>query len=126
MTDETRGHTRLGAYGVALRENEVLLVLKSRGPYLGGWDLPSGRVEFGESPEEAVARELEEETGLQIAGDPQLIAALSPRCLVSNGGSAGRTVSPGFHLPHRPERRTAKTLGTPREGRCRNSGVGRL
>ena len=74
-----RRHTHLGAYGLALRGSEALLVLKSRGPYLGCWDLPGGRIEFGESPEGAVARELEEETGLHLAGVSQLIAAPSHR-----------------------------------------------
>ena len=76
---ETRLHTHVGAYGLALHGSKALLVLKSRGPYLGCWDLPGGRIEFGESPAEAVARELEEETGLQIADTPQLIAAHSHR-----------------------------------------------
>lgn len=31
---------------------------------MGKWDLPGGRLEFGEQPETALHREIEEETGL--------------------------------------------------------------
>jgi 8-oxo-dGTP pyrophosphatase MutT (NUDIX family) len=68
-----RRHTHLGTYALVTRQDEVLLVLKSRGPYTGSWDLPGGRIEFGESPESALARELEEETGYQMQGNPQLL-----------------------------------------------------
>jgi 8-oxo-dGTP diphosphatase len=34
----------------------------------GSWTFPGGKIHFGESFEEAVAREVFEETGLQIAG----------------------------------------------------------
>lgn len=52
--------------GVALREApeghlEVLLIKKQGGM----WTLPKGRVKRGESDEEALARELAEETGLR-------------------------------------------------------------
>jgi ADP-ribose pyrophosphatase YjhB (NUDIX family) len=46
-------------------ENRYMLLIK-RGvmPAKGRWTFPSGFVEAGESPEEAVLRELKEETGL--------------------------------------------------------------
>jgi len=40
------------------------LIHKARGAYQGQWDLPGGRLEFGEQPETALHREIEEETGL--------------------------------------------------------------
>lgn len=61
-----RTHRHLGAYGLAVAEGQVLLIRKARGPYTGAWDLPGGGLEFGESPEEALHRELMEETGLQV------------------------------------------------------------
>jgi ADP-ribose pyrophosphatase YjhB (NUDIX family) len=45
-------------------EHKFLLIKKARGVYQGKWDLPGGRLEFGEQPETALHREIEEETGL--------------------------------------------------------------
>ncbi len=44
----------------------VLLVLRRRPPAQGEWSLPGGHVEPGESPEEAVVREVREETALDV------------------------------------------------------------
>ena len=44
----------------------LLLVLRGRPPAAGTWSLPGGRVEAGESDAEAVRRELQEETGLDV------------------------------------------------------------
>ncbi len=57
-------HTHLGVYGVLVRNNQVLLVRKGRGPHTGKWDFPGGTIEFGETPYETLLREFEEETGL--------------------------------------------------------------
>jgi ADP-ribose pyrophosphatase YjhB (NUDIX family)/SepF-like predicted cell division protein (DUF552 family) len=39
----------------------------------GEWSLPGGHIEGGETPEAAVIRELEEETGLKLKDKPQII-----------------------------------------------------
>ena len=44
----------------------LLLIRRGREPSRGSWSLPGGRVEAGESPEEAVEREVLEETGLRV------------------------------------------------------------
>lgn len=59
-------HTHLGVYGVARRDNEILFIKKARGPYTGLFDLPGGKIEFGETPEQTLTREMKEETGLCI------------------------------------------------------------
>jgi ADP-ribose pyrophosphatase YjhB (NUDIX family) len=48
------------------RDNHVLLVQRRFAPNAGGWTLPAGFVERGETPEEAAIRETEEETGLRV------------------------------------------------------------
>src|SRR6188768_1355570 len=58
--------SRLGAYGVLVHDAKILLTQKKSGPYKGLWDLPGGKIEFGETPEEALKRELLEESALSI------------------------------------------------------------
>lgn len=51
--------------GVIVRDSQVLMVKRNRDPYRGTWMFPSGFTEYGEHPEEAVIREILEETGLK-------------------------------------------------------------
>lgn len=44
----------------------LLVVRRARAPAAGRWSVPGGRVEVGESDEQAVAREVLEETGLHV------------------------------------------------------------
>jgi ADP-ribose pyrophosphatase YjhB (NUDIX family) len=48
------------------RDGKVLLTRRARSPAKGFYSLPGGRVEFGESLHQALAREVDEETGLAI------------------------------------------------------------
>jgi 8-oxo-dGTP diphosphatase len=48
------------------RDGKVLLTRRARSPAKGFYSLPGGRVEFGESLHQALAREIHEETGLDI------------------------------------------------------------
>jgi ADP-ribose pyrophosphatase YjhB (NUDIX family) len=57
---------QLAVSAVIFREGKVLLVRRSRSPGKGFYSLPGGRVEFGESLHQALAREVDEETGLRI------------------------------------------------------------
>jgi 8-oxo-dGTP diphosphatase len=58
--------SHLGVYALINVQNQVALILKSRGPYTGSWDLPGGKIEFGESPLQALSREVQEEVGLRV------------------------------------------------------------
>lgn len=48
------------------RDREYLILKRNEEPFAGEWDLPGGFVEMGESPAEAVVREVAEETGLTV------------------------------------------------------------
>jgi 8-oxo-dGTP diphosphatase len=44
----------------------ILLILRGHEPGKGLWSIPGGRIEPGETDEEAVVREVREETGLEV------------------------------------------------------------
>jgi len=56
--------------GVVIRDGRVLLLANHRGE----WELPGGRLEPGEAPEQTVVRELAEETGWLVTCGPLLDA----------------------------------------------------
>lgn len=47
-------------------EGKFLILKRNDEPFAGRWDLPGGFVEMGESPTEAVVREVREETALAV------------------------------------------------------------
>lgn len=55
----------VGVGGVVIRNGRVLLIRRSKPPLSGRWMIPGGTVELGETLEQAVVREIEEETQLR-------------------------------------------------------------
>jgi 8-oxo-dGTP diphosphatase len=60
----------VGVGGVILVDTKVVLIRRRYEPLKGQWSLPGGGVEVGETLEEAVAREMVEETGLEVEVGP--------------------------------------------------------
>lgn len=58
--------THVGVYGIAENDNSILLIKKAEGPYKDLFCLPGGGIEFGETPDETLIREMYEETGLKV------------------------------------------------------------
>jgi 8-oxo-dGTP diphosphatase len=55
---------------VVVHDRRLLLVRRGTDPGRGLWSVPGGRIEAGESPEAACAREVREETGLDVEVGP--------------------------------------------------------
>lgn len=56
----------VGVGAVVFDADCVLLVRRAKAPLAGEWSLPGGAVELGERLEEAIVREVAEETGLHV------------------------------------------------------------
>ena len=68
MTDDRRFPQRpyLAVSAAIVRDGKVLIVRRAREPALAVYTLPGGAVEAGETLEQAVTREVREETALEI------------------------------------------------------------
>ena len=56
----------VGVGGVIIENGRALLIRRGSEPLRGEWSIPGGTLELGESLQEGVARELREETGLDV------------------------------------------------------------
>ncbi len=77
--DQTKKIMRLGAYGVITEHSKLLVTQKKSGPYKGLWGLPGGAIEFGETPEYTLKREIQEETAL-FADRLRLLTVITSCC----------------------------------------------
>jgi 8-oxo-dGTP diphosphatase len=56
----------VGVGGVVIDDGQTLLIRRASPPLQGEWSIPGGLLEVGETLEQGVARELAEETGLEV------------------------------------------------------------
>ena len=56
----------VGVGGVVIEDGRALLIKRGSEPLLGQWSIPGGTLELGESLQQGVARELLEETALEV------------------------------------------------------------
>lgn len=63
------GYKTIGARALIVKNNRILLIKQTHAP---GWHTVGGNVERGETPVQAVQRELMEEVGLKCVDEPRL------------------------------------------------------
>lgn len=53
--------------GLIVKDGKLLIAQRPGDKHMGGrWEFPGGKIEKGESPEKALARELSEELGIEV------------------------------------------------------------
>lgn len=52
---------------IIAHENRILATQRGSGEFKDGWEFPGGKVEPGETPEQAIVREIKEELVVEIA-----------------------------------------------------------
>ncbi len=58
---------------IIVKDRQILATQRGYGEFEGGWEFPGGKVEAGETPEEAIVREIREELDATIAVDDFLV-----------------------------------------------------
>lgn len=91
-TSDPPSRPQLAVSAVIFRDGKVLLVRRARSPGKGFYSLPGGRVEFGESLHAALAREVDEETGLKI----DIVALAGWREVLPSAGGGGHYLIMSF------------------------------
>lgn len=84
-TAANMSQTRVVAKGAFFHGDKVLVIKDCVGFYKGRWSLPGGYLDYGESPAQCAARELEEETG--VVGEVRRIVRVD-----------SQVVPTGFHF----------------------------
>lgn len=81
------------ADGMVIKNNEIVLIKRGREPFKGSYALPGGFLNYGESLEECVFREVQEETGLKTE-IVELVGVYSAR----DRDPRGHVVTAVYHL----------------------------
>jgi ADP-ribose pyrophosphatase YjhB (NUDIX family) len=86
----------VGVGGVVIAGGRALLIRRGAEPLKGEWSIPGGTLELGETLAEGVARELREETGLEVKvlGLIEVFERIFP----SPGGAPERATGPQYHF----------------------------
>lgn len=80
MADGARRMLLVAACALIDADGRVLLTQRPEGKSMAGlWEFPGGKVEMGETPEEALIRELREELGIETK-----VACLAPLTFASH------------------------------------------
>ena len=86
----------VGVGGVVIEDGRTLLIRRGSEPLRGQWSIPGGTLELGESLEAGVARELLEETGLEVR-IVELIEVFDRIFTEPDAGGGGTPQKPKFH-----------------------------
>jgi 8-oxo-dGTP diphosphatase len=81
---------------VVIEDGRALLIRRGSEPLRGRWSIPGGTLELGESLQEGVARELLEETGLEVRV-LDLIEVFDRIFVEPALGGGGTTERPKYH-----------------------------
>lgn len=73
LVDQEKLIKRSASYALIMQDQKLLLVRDRSGN--NRWDFPGGGVDPGEDSLQALHREVLEETGLQVTGEPELVCS---------------------------------------------------
>lgn len=86
----------IGVGGVIVDRGRTVLIRRGTEPLRGEWSIPGGTIEIGETLEDAVRRELREETGLEVC--VLELIELFDRIYTENGASSSQDKKkPRYH-----------------------------
>jgi 8-oxo-dGTP diphosphatase len=87
----------VGVGGVVIEAGRALLIRRGSEPLRGQWSIPGGSLELGESLQQGVARELLEETGLEVRV-LDLIEVFDRVYHEPSAGTSSGSTRPKFHF----------------------------
>jgi 8-oxo-dGTP diphosphatase len=89
----------VGVGGVVIENDRALLIRRGAPPMEGEWSIPGGMLELGETLTQGVARELAEETGLEVnvIDIIEVLERIFP-ALPGADGAPGDAARPQYHF----------------------------